>query len=81
MTVFLSFDGGKTFPVKRLIDSRENLSYPDIAFFGERIHLTYDRDRNGYAEIFFLDFTEKDLMDPEYSFKINIVSKPPKAGY
>ncbi len=81
MTVYLSEDGGATFPIKRLIDDRDNLSYPDIAFADGRIYLTYDRDRNGYSEIFFLDFTEDDLMNPDYRFNINIVSKPPKEGY
>ena len=76
MAVYLSEDDGESWRYKRIIDTREQLSYPDCDFFGEKIFLTYDRERTGAKEILFLDFTEADIMNPDYSFDIKIVSKP-----
>lgn len=76
MTVYLSEDDGVTWKYKRLIDSRESLSYPDVDFYDGRIYLTYDRERTGAMEILFLSFTEEDIMNEDYVFEPRIVSKP-----
>ena len=76
MTVKLSEDDGKTWRYSRLIDARDKLSYPDADFYNGKIYLTYDRERTGAKEIFFLSFTEEDIMNPDYVFDISIVSKP-----
>ena len=62
MTVYLSEDDGATWKYKRTFDTREQVSYPDVDFYGERIYLTYDRERTGAKEILFLDFTEEDVI-------------------
>ena len=76
MTVYLSEDDGVTWKYKRLIHGRNNLSYPDAAFYNGRIYLTYDRERTGAKEILFLDFTGQDIMNENYVFEPRIVSKP-----
>ena len=76
MTVYLSEDDGVTWKYKRLIDDRNNLSYPDVDFFDGKIYLTYDRERTGAKEILFLCFTEDDIMNDSYVFEPAIVSKP-----
>lgn len=76
MTVYLSEDDGVTWKYKRLIDERNNLSYPDVDFCDGRIYLAYDRERTGAKEILFLCFTEEDIMNEDYVFEPRIVSKP-----
>lgn len=76
MTICLSEDDGVTWKYKRCIDTREQLSYPDVDFHGDKVYLTYDRERTGVKEILFTSFTEADLMDEDYKFSISIVSKP-----
>ena len=76
MTVKLSEDDGKTWKYSRTIDTRNKVSYPDADFHGGKIYLTYDRERTGAKEILFLSFTEEDIMNPDYTFDIRIVSKP-----
>ena len=43
MTVYLSEDDGESWKYKKLIDSRPNISYPDVDFYDGTIYLTYDR--------------------------------------
>lgn len=76
MTVCLSEDDGMTWKYKRCIDTRDQLSYPDADFHDGKIYLTYDRERTGAKEILFTCFTEEDLMNEEYEFRISVVSKP-----
>lgn len=76
MTLYLSEDDGATWKYKKCIDSRPDLSYPDVDFYGGRIYLTYDRERTGAKEILFLSFTEEDIMDKEKELAPVIVSKP-----
>ena len=76
MTVYLSEDDGKTWKYKRCIDNRNSLSYPDVDFYNNKIYLTYDRERTGAKEILFTSFTEEDIKNPDFEFKISIVSKP-----
>ena len=76
MTVYLSDDDGVSWKYKRCIDSRTKLSYPDVDFYNNRIYLTYDRERTGAKEILFTSFTEEDIINENYKFDIQIVSKP-----
>ena len=76
MTLALSEDDGETWAYKRCIDTRAWISYPDADFFGDRIYLTYDRERTGEREILFASFTEDDIMDEKRPIEIKIVSKP-----
>lgn len=78
MTVYLSDDDGETWKYKRCIDSRCQLSYPDVDFYDGRIYLTYDYNRKTDAQILFTSFTEDDIMNVNYVFDIKIVSKPNK---
>ena len=74
--LIFSDDDGETWKYKKLIDRREEISYPDIDFYNGKIYLTYDRERVGAKEILLLKFTEEDIMNPDYKFDIKIVSKP-----
>ncbi len=76
MTVSLSEDDGATWRWSRVIDSRENISYPDADFWGGRVFMTYDRERVGAREILFASFTEEDIMDPAAAIEPSVVSKP-----
>lgn len=62
MTALLSYDEGKTWPHRLLLDERKEVSYPNgcVAADG-RIHITYDREREGAREILHASFTEKDI--------------------
>ena len=75
MTIMLSEDEGKTWKYKKLLDTRENLSYPDVDFCGDDIYLVYDRERTGAKEILFAKFTEQDIIDGN-EIEISIISKP-----
>ena len=64
LTAFLSKDGGKTWPHSLLIDSRANVSYPDVEQTNDgTIHLTHDRDRSGDKDILYIRFTEDDIIN------------------
>ena len=53
MTLYLSEDDGATWKYTKCIDDRASLSYPDVDFCGDKIYLTYDRERTGAKEILF----------------------------
>lgn len=76
MTISLSDDDGATWKYKRCIDERAGISYPDADFHNGKIYMTYDRERTGAKEIFFLRFTEEDIMNPTKPLIPTIVSKP-----
>ena len=76
MALYLSDDDGETFKYKRIVDTRDQVSYPDCDFFGGRIYLTYDFERCGAREILFSSFTEEDIMDPTRCIDVRVVSKP-----
>lgn len=76
LTAYLSEDDGANWKYKKLIDPRDNISYPDADEHDGRIFLTYDRDRMGEKEILFTSFTEADIMDGDFACDIGIVSKP-----
>lgn len=76
MTLCLSEDDGATWKYQRCIDTRDDISYPDVDFHGDQIYLSYDRERRGAKEIYFLAFTEADLMDETVPLVPKIVSKP-----
>lgn len=62
MTAFISKDGGKTWPHKLLLDSRDKVSYPDVDQTKDGvIHVTYDRDRSGAKDILYCRFKESDI--------------------
>lgn len=78
MTVFVSEDGGLTWPYSLLIDHRSDVSYPDVSQTDDgTIHLTFDRDRYGAKEIWYCRFTEQDVKNKDvYSvFRLNINQK------
>lgn len=63
MTASLSKDGGKTWPYQLLLDSRENVSYPDADQTPDgAIHVVFDRDRTGAKDILYCRFTEEDIL-------------------
>lgn len=74
MTISLSEDDGKTWPYKRCIDTRDWISYPDVDFFGDKIYLTYDRDRVKEREVLFAVFTEEDIINDTIA-PVRIISK------
>ncbi|MEJ7694782.1 sialidase family protein [Daejeonella sp.] len=63
MTASISKDGGKTWPYQLLLDSRENVSYPDADQTPDgNIHVVFDRDRTGAKDILYFRFTEQDVL-------------------
>jgi len=76
MTVYLSEDDGVTWKYKRLIDSRESLSYPDADFYNGKIYMIYDRERCGAKEILFLQFCEDDIISGTNVLEPILISKP-----
>jgi len=63
MTASLSKDGGKTWPYQLLLDSRDNVSYPDADQTPDgAIHVVFDRDRTGAKDILYCRFTEEDIL-------------------
>lgn len=76
MTAYLSEDDGATWKYKRCLDARRDISYPDADFYGDKIYLTYDRERTGAKEILFLTLTEEDIVNPTRPLAAQIVSKP-----
>ena len=75
MTVSLSEDDGASWKYRCCIDRRDSVSYPDADFFGDKIYLTYDRERTGAKEILFTSFTETDIINGTIP-RPWIVSKP-----
>ncbi|MBQ8186700.1 MAG: exo-alpha-sialidase [Clostridia bacterium] len=76
MTICLSDDDGAAWKYKKCIDTRNDISYPDCDFCGGKIYLTYDRERRGAKEILFTCFTEEDVMNPDCTIEVSVVSKP-----
>ena len=63
LTAYLSFDDGKTWPYKMLIDS-ETTSYPDVSFDSDgNIYVIYDQHRHAKGNIHMAIFTEEYLMN------------------
>lgn len=62
LTLKLSEDDGETWICSHAIDTRPDLSYPDVDFLGDDILLVYDRGRYGAKEVLFARFTEDDLL-------------------
>ncbi len=77
MTISLSDDDGITWKYKKCIDTRENISYPDVDFCDEKIYLTYDCGRTDAKEILFASFCEDDIINGK-DIEFSIVSKPRK---
>lgn len=85
MTAFISYDDGKTFPKKILLDERQT-SYPSVCEHNGRFYIAYDHARGGYKkqEILMAKITEADieagkLVSPGSALKMEI-SSPSKHG-
>lgn len=85
MTAFISYDDGKTFPKKILLDERFT-SYPSICEHDGFLYIAYDNSRTGYKhqEIMLAKITEADieagkLVNPDSKLKMEI-SAPYKHG-
>lgn len=64
MAAFISEDGGESWPYKLLLDTRENVSYPDLDQTEDGgIHVVFDRDRTGAKDILYVRFNEKDVIE------------------
>lgn len=75
MAAFISEDGGETWPHKLLLDTREDVSYPDLDQTEDgNIHVVFDRDRTGAKDILYVRFNEKDVIDnlPDNIFKTRV---------
>jgi len=75
LTVCLSADDGKTWPWQVVVDSRENVSYPDADFYGGKIYLLHDFERNRGMEILLSVFTEEDVIKGRKIQPV-VISKP-----
>lgn len=75
MTLCLSEDDGASWRYECCIDTRADLSYPDVDFLGEKIYLIYDRERTGAREILFTVFTEADIINGTVPAP-RVISKP-----
>jgi hypothetical protein len=63
MTARLSTDDGKTWSKGLLLDSREQVAYPDGTQAQDgRIFVIYDHDRQGAGEIMMAVFDEADVL-------------------
>ena len=76
MTIKLSTDDGASWQYSKCIDSRQDISYPDVSHQNGTIYLTYDCGRTTEREILFTCFTEEDIIN-DNKIDISIVSKPP----
>lgn len=75
MAAFISEDGGESWPHKLLLDTRENVSYPDLDQTEDgTIHVVFDRDRTGAKDILYARFNEKDVMEnlPDNVFQTRV---------
>ena len=85
LTAFLSYDDGKTFPYRLLLDGRSRISYPcgNIGADG-RVLLAYDRERQrGAREILLASFTEDDIKRGTFgegSYTARVISAGGKRG-
>ncbi len=75
ITLSLSEDDGATWKYEYCLDTRTDISYPDADFFGNKIFVTYDRERMGAKEILFTVMTEEDIINGTVA-DAWIVSKP-----
>ena len=74
MVVQLSRDRGKTW-IKKLIDKRWETSYPEFDYYKGKIYAVWDRERVRAKEILFTSFTEEDIINPEFTPTIKVLSK------
>lgn len=66
MMASVSRDNGKTWPYQLMLDSRDNVSYPDADQTSDgTIHVVFDRDRTGDKDILYFRFTEDDVLKGE----------------
>lgn len=68
LMAMLSEDDGKTWRGGLMLDTRDNVSYPDGAQAEDgRIYIVYDHERYGAREIMLACFTEEDVLDGHLS--------------
>ncbi len=79
LTVCLSEDDGASWQYSRCLDTRFDITYPDVDFHGDEIYLIYDYKRSGDAEINLCRFTEDDIRNPASEIEIRVISSPKKA--
>ena len=66
LTAALSYDDGKTWPYKLLVDERGEISYPDVHVDDEGyIYISYDRNRYSDQEMWFAKITKEDILAGE----------------
>lgn len=75
MTAYLSEDDGETWKYTLTLDTRADISYPDVDFHDGKIYLTYDRERIGAKEIILAVMTEDDIINGKLP-ELRVVSKP-----
>ena len=75
LTAYLSSDDGKTFKVKRLLDDRLAVAYPDVDYYEGKIYLIYDRGREKENEIILAIFTEDELLKEDFNLEKRVISK------
>ena len=76
LSAWHSDDDGKTWKYKMLIDSRDDISYPDVDFYDGNIFLVYDRERTGAKEILLSVFTEEDIKRGVLPWPVSVISRP-----
>jgi len=64
LTVFLSNNNGQTWPYSLLLDSRSQVSYPDmVEMENGELYIVYDYNRFSNAEIDFVRLNERDIVN------------------
>lgn len=87
LTASLSEDDGKTWTRHLMIEERDRVSYPDgVEAADGNIHVIYDRERHGAAEILLARFTEENVLSQDPSGAdvnpgkvVDCLNLPPKA--
>lgn len=63
MSIWLSEDGGVTWPHCMVLDARSGVSYPDVTLDAQgNIYVVWDHDRYGDKEILMAKLTEEELL-------------------
>ncbi|MBR6747512.1 MAG: exo-alpha-sialidase, partial [Clostridia bacterium] len=74
LTLYLSEDDGETWAFSRCIDTRGEVTYPDVDYHEGKIYLTYDRERYAAREVLLAVLTEDDIVHPENPVEIRVIS-------
>lgn len=72
MSIWLSEDGGVTWPHCMILDARSGVSYPDVTVDAQgNIYVTWDHDRYGDKEILMAELTEEELLAVDGTVRMN----------